>query len=219
MTTTERCIRRVLLKTTPQRGDILRWQENLLDRGKLVHRGGNVRSRISNHRFEQVRLLFQNDLQISIHRASTARKMPQTTVHLILRKSLHLLPYRIQNLCLIQQIDKQHRLQFGEYCQNHLDGYSEFLSRILFRDEWIFRLNGHVNTQSTRIWVTERPSEGNQVPVNSACIMFWCGISKEKIIGPYEVEDGAVTGESYRQLLIRKKFPHLASRCADFVFQ
>ena len=49
--------------------------------------------------------------------------------------------------------------------------------------------------------------------------MFWCGISKEKIIGLYEVEDGTVTGESYLQLLIRKVFPCLASMHSDYVFQ
>ena len=125
----------------------------------------------------------------------------------------------MQNLHFMQQIDRQNRLQFAEYCQNHPNGYSEFLSRIEFTDECIFRLNGHVNTQNARIWGTDRPSEGNQVPVYSPGIIFWCGISKEKTIGPYEVEDRTVTGESYRQLLIRKVFPRLASLRSDFVFQ
>ena len=156
---------------------------------------------------------------LSIRRASTVLQMPLTTVHRILRNCLRLFPSRMQNLHLIQQIYKKHRLNFAEYCQNHPNGYSEFLSRILFTDECIFRLNGHVNTQNVRIWGTNRPSEGNQVPVNSPGIIFWCGISKEKIIGPYEVEDGTVTGESYRQLLIRKVFPRLASLRSDFVFQ
>ena len=55
--------------------------------------------------------------------------------------------------------------------------------------------------------------------MNSPGIMFWCGISKEKLIGPYEVEDGTVTKESYRQLLIRKMFPRPASLRSDLVFQ
>ena len=110
----------------------------------------------------------------------------------------------MQNLHLMQQIDKQHRLQFGEYCQSYPYGYSEFLPIIIFTYESILLLNGHVNTQM-------RPSEGNEVPVNSPGIVFWCGISNGRIIAPYEVEDGTVTGESYLQLLIRKVFSCLAS--------
>ena len=44
-------------------------------------------------------------------------------------------------------------------------------------------------------------------------------VSKEKTIGPYEVEDGTVKGESDRRLVIRKVFPHLAPLRSDFVFQ
>ena len=219
ITTTQRWVRRVLVKTPPRREDILRWQAAFQNRGNLGHRGGNGRPRISRERIEEVRLLFQNDPRLSIRRASTALRMPQTTVHRILRRCLHLYPYRLQNIHLMRQTDRESRLQFAEYCQNHRDGYSEFLSKIVFTDECIFRLNGHVNTQNARIWGTERPTEGNQVPVHSQSVMFWCGISKEKIIGPYEIESTTVTGESYRNLLIRKVFPALTTLQNDFVFQ
>ena len=76
-----------------------------------------------------------------------------------------------------------------------------------------------MNTQNARIWGTERPTEGNQVPVNSTGIMFWCGISKDRIIGPFEIESGNVTGDTYRNLLIRKVFPRLQTQRSDFVFQ
>ena len=78
----------------------------------------------------------------------------------------------------MQQSDKQNQLKFGQYYQNHPDGYSEFLSRIVITDEIIFRLNGQVNTQNAMIWGTERSSEGNQVPMNSWGVMFWWSISK-----------------------------------------
>ena len=119
----------------------------------------------------------------------------------------------------MQQIEVQHRLQLAENCENHPIGYSKFLYRIVFTDECRLRLNGHVGTQNARIWETKRPGEGNQVPLNSPGTMTWRFISKEKIIGPYEVEDGTVTGESYRQLLIRKVFARIASLRSDFVFQ
>ena len=49
--------------------------------------------------------------------------------------------------------------------------------------------------------------------------MFWCGLSKTKVIGPYEIENATVTGESYRNLLINRVFPRLASLREDYIFQ
>ena len=219
ITITQRWVRRVLGKSPPQRNDIIRWQRNFLETGSLGHRGDNGRPQITNERIEQVRLMFQDSPSQGIREASVALDMPPTTVHRILRKCLSLFPYKIQNLHLMHASDRQARLTFAHYCQTHSEGYSEFLSRIVFSDECIFRVNGHVNTQNARIWATERPTEGNQVPVRSPGIMFWCGVSKERIIGPYEIKDGNVTGESYRNLLIRKVFPRLASLRTDFVFQ
>ena len=42
------------------------------------------------------------------------------------------------------------------------------------------------------------------------------GISKQKITGPFEIEDATVTGDTYRNLLIRKVFPRLKSSRLDF---
>ena len=49
--------------------------------------------------------------------------------------------------------------------------------------------------------------------------MFLCGISKERIIGLYEVESTTFTRESYRNLLIRIVFLHLAALQTNFAFQ
>ena len=35
--------------------------------------------------------------------------------------------------------------------QSHFDSHSDFLSNILFTNEYIFRLNGHVNSRNVRI--------------------------------------------------------------------
>ena len=195
-TRTQRWVRRVMQIDPPHRSEIARWQRNFLSRGSLRHRGGNGRPRTTGERIEEVRLMFQEDPRLSIRNASVALDMPYTTVHRVLRRCLLLHPYKMQNLHLMRDTDREHRLEFARYCQNHPLGYSEYLSKIVFTDECMFRLNGHVNTQNVRIWGTERPAEGNQVPVNSPGVMAWCSISREKVIGPYWIENGTVTGES-----------------------
>ena len=87
-----------------------------------------------------------------------------------------------------------------------------------FFDECVFRLNGSVSTQNVRIWGTERPAEGRQTFSYSPSTMLWCGISKEKDIGPYFFQDQNVNGENYRKMLIEYAFPRLASIRTDFIF-
>ena len=67
----------------------------------------------------------------------------------------------------------------------------------MFSDECIFRLNCHVNKQNVRIWGNERPSEGNQVFMQSPKVMIWCAVTREKVIGPYFFQDGNVDGAKY----------------------
>ena len=97
---------------------------------------------MSNQKVEEVRLLFQNNPRLSICRALTVLQMPRTTVHRIWRKDPHLFPYRTQNWHLMQQIDKQHRLQFHEYCQNHQYGYSEYSLELCLRKNAYFSTKG-----------------------------------------------------------------------------
>ena len=47
--------------------------------------------------------------------------------------------------------ERQSRLGFAHNCQNHPNGYSNFLSKIVFTDEWMFRLHGHLSTRNVRI--------------------------------------------------------------------
>ena len=83
----------------------------------------------------------------------------------------------------------------------------------------------HVSSQWPRkhpecenLWA-ERKTKVNQVPVNGPDIMFQCGFSNDKIIWPFQIEDGNIIGDTYRNQLIRKAFPHLQSPCSGFVFQ
>ena len=64
------------------------------------------------------------------------------------------------------------------YCQKHHDGCSNFLSKIVFTDECMFHLNGHVYAKNVRIWGTERPFEGTQVPTLSSEAIPCCVITK-----------------------------------------
>ena len=124
-------------------------------------------------------------------------------------------PYNMQNLHEITNTDKRKRVIFVRHCQNQHKGMSEYSSKIAFPHECIFRLNGSVNTQSSRIWSTELPVEGRQTFPHSLSIMVWCEFSKEKVIGPYFFQDQNLNSENYRNVLTQYAFPRLASTRAD----
>ena len=77
----------------------------------------------------------------------------------------------MKNLDGITNTDKIKRVIFVRHCQNQLEGMSEYLSRLVFSDECIFRLNGSVNTQHIIILCTERLVEVREIFSNSPGIM------------------------------------------------
>ena len=219
ITTTQRWVRRVMRKKPPSRNDILRWDQSFLERGSLAHRGGNGRPRTSQETVDKIQELFRKNPKLSLRAASASLNVPTTTLHRILHESLFLFPYKLQNLQHLHESDKTKRLEFVQHCQRRPEGYSEYLSKIVFSDECLFRISGSVNKQNVRIWGTERPTENNPVIMHSPSLMVWCAMSKERIIGPYFFENENVSGESYRNMLIHYAFPRLNNLRDDYIFQ
>ena len=113
----------------------------------ISHRGGNGRPRTSGQPVEQVRSMLQDRPQLGIREAASAIDISTATVHRNLRKCLLMYPYKLQNFHALQNSDKIERLWFTRNCQNQTERYSEYLSKIVFSDECIFRLNGSVTSK------------------------------------------------------------------------
>ena len=56
-------------------------------------------------------------------------------------------------------------------------------------EETHFHLNGHVNKQNCRIWGTQNPRIIIEQQMHPLRCTVWCGITPEKIIGPYFFEN------------------------------
>ena len=154
----------------------------------------------------------------SLRNAEAQLQIPRSTIQRILKQLLSWYPYKIQTLQALSSIDRQRRLQFAQHVLSQPCGASEYLSKIVFSDECIFRVNGYVNKQNIRIWAKERPSQVNQVPLNSPGVMVWCAISKTKIIGLYFFKSVTVNGSTYRNMLIQYAFPNFARLREDYIF-
>ena len=57
--------------------------------------------------------------------------------------------------------------------------------------QW-FHLSGYVNSQNSHIWASENPNAIHEEPPHSEKIGVWCGMSRQRIIGPI-VFDATIT--------------------------
>ena len=75
-----------------------------------------------------------------------------------------------------------------------------------------------VNEKNERIWGTEHPTESNQSFLNSASVMEWCAVTKEKVMRPCFFEDESVNGENYRNMIVHFAFTRFAPLKGDYAF-
>ena len=154
------------------------WEQYFCESGNVEHRKNEVRTRTDQVTVEKLRDMFENYPNLSILQASQTLDISAATVYRVLRPTLFLFPYKLQNYHDFPESDQKKRVEFAKHCQAHPVGCDEFLSLIVFSDECIFRLNGVVRNQNLRIWSTERPKENNRVVMNSSSLIVRRAIFK-----------------------------------------
>ena len=92
------------------------------------------------------------------------------------------------------------------------------IDKIIWSDEAIFKLNGHLNRHNCVYWNATNLHHMIEKNVNLPGLTVWCGISSVGIIGPYFF-DGCVTGKSYFEMLQHFLIPRLAHYDDDVMFQ
>jgi len=119
----------------------------------------------------------------------------QSSVNRILRKHKHK-PYKIHLVQELHGDDTDRRLEFCEWAQQHATN----IKNIIFSDEAIFYLSGHVNRHNCRYWSSSNPHWIDEISQHDPRVMVWCGIHYKKIIGPYFFTS-TVTAASYKEVL------------------
>ncbi|KAF2360319.1 Protein of unknown function DUF4817 [Trinorchestia longiramus] len=141
----------------------------------------------------------------STRKRFTQLKMSRRYLPRILKEDLKYHPYKIQLTQELQLMDYQKRLDFAQKVLQLADD-ENFITNLIMTDEAHFHLNGEVNKQNCRIWVSENPREIHEHPVHPLKVTVWCGITSSRTIGPYFFEDVdgntvTVNGNRYRQML------------------
>lgn len=103
----------------------------------------------------------------------------------------------------MQQLNEDDPDRRIEFCEKLLtmseEDYSIF-DKIIWTDEAIFKINGHVNRHNSIYWASENPRIDIERYFNVPGICVWMGISSKGIIGPFFFSS-TVTGKSYLEML------------------
>jgi hypothetical protein len=123
------------------------------------------------------------DVLLFVRRLSQQVQLSTSTCHNILKKDIHLYPYRLQ---AVQQLLEADYLVRVEYCHWFLNTMNEnSLNWSFFSDESWFYLDGYVNSQNMRWWSSEKPNFFEEVPLHPQKVGVWAAISRPLIIGPF----------------------------------
>lgn len=184
--------------------NIMRRFENQGSVGDLP-KTGRPKNVTTNENRERVRESVRENPETSTRRRSTQLGIPRSSLRNILH-GLKLFPYKVQLVQELKPADLQPRIQYALRMQELVQNDHNFLQKLIMSDEAHFHLNGFVNKQNCRFWGSENPRVIKQKQLHPIKCTVWCGITAERIMGPYFFEDydgNAVTvnGERYRTMI------------------
>lgn len=184
----------------PGKTCVKKWVEKFREKGTFKGgRGGTSRTVRTQANIKDVEDSVARSPKKSIRRRSQSLGLTRSTMHNILKRDLHLRPYRVQICHLLKTSDMKRRMQMADWFKRHPDVFKN----LWFSDEAHFSLSGHVNSHNAVHWGSHRPEEVQTMPLHSKKVTVWVAMRHGGgIIGPFFFEDDrgetvTVTQERY----------------------
>lgn len=171
----------------PSKTLISKWLSNF-QAGTLERRRGSGRKRSvrTEDNISSAKDSVLSSPKRSVRHRSQALGVSKSSLHRILKRDLHMRPYKLQLCQKLTVPDQQKRLRMAKWFEQH----SAVLDRVWFSDEAHFWLTGHVNSQNAVHWGTEKPDEVLTAPLHSEKVTVWMAMRRGGgVIGPFFFED------------------------------
>lgn len=205
----QRAFQREYRKDPPHENNIRRWFKQFEETGSVQKQKSSGRPSVSDEKVELIRQSAIRSPKKSIPRRSLELGIPKTTIHKVLHKRLKLHAYKIQLLQELKPDDGAKRFNFAVEMLNKIDENQSFLDDIIFSDEATFHINGSVNRHNSRIYGSENPHTIFEKIRDSPKVNVWCGVMKNRLIGPFFFAEKTINGIVYLDMLINYCFPQL----------
>jgi len=189
---------------------IYEWDKTLRETGSLIsHTGKHPKQHVTEETVDRVRESFSRSPCKSNRQASTELGVPDSTVHNIVHKHLHLRAYNRQLLHYIKPDDLRKRTDFAVEMLSRPEENDNYLDLVLFSDESTFHVCGKVNRHNCRIWDSENPHQVIEYERDTPKLNVWLGLHKHGVIGPFFFTESTVTGHSYLDMLENFAIPQI----------
>jgi hypothetical protein len=99
-------------------------------------------------------------------------------------KNLHLRPYKITRVQVIEEYDYGRRTHFCNWFLQAVHDGALDPKLTFFTEEAWFHLSGYINAQSNKYWSSINPKQTFEVPLHDQKIGVWCAITASQIVGP-----------------------------------
>ena len=167
----------------------------------------------------KIRDKFVRSPKTSLNRASLQLGITTSTIHSVLRNTLHFTGYKLQLRHQIKPADKPNRLKFCVNMLDKIDNDPDFSKNIIFSDEATFHTSGHVNRHNVRIWAKQNPQEVVERVRGSPKVNVWCALASDRIIGPFFFAESTIKKENYLDMLENFAMPQILEVNEAVLFQ
>lgn len=154
---------------------------------------------------------------VSLRRVASELKLSLATVWRIVRRRLHLYPYKPK---LVVPLSAAHRKNRREFCKWLLGKRRNFEDFVVWSDEKWFVLNQSPNRQNERYWAAQNPN------IEVCCriqgdrkVMCWAGLVNGRVIIHWLEGGKSVNGDSYLEMLKNVVLPQLGTDSQRCWFQ
>lgn len=189
-------------RETPYHRTFTNLHRRLRERGTLFpYNGegpGNVQHNVYNE--EEILDLFRQNSTLSTRRAALRLGVNHLTVWRVLNKA-HQHPFHLTPVQQLEPADLPRRVEFCRLLLHKEEVDPGYLASILWTDESCFTRDGVTNFHNLHEWNENNPhSKRTSSFQRRFSVNVWCGIIKNKLIGPVFLPP-RLNGENYLQFL------------------
>jgi hypothetical protein len=144
----------------------------------------------------------------SLRTCASETSLSLTMTQEVARHKLKLFPYRLLEKHALSEYNKIFRT---EACRRLLELPLNEMD-VVYTDEAVFQMDGHVNRWNARVWDYQRPD--NFYAETWQCskkVLVWAGMSRTQLYGPYFFPC-SVTGDMYRAIISEMFVPDALTR-------
>ena len=107
----------------------------------------------------------------------------------------------MQLLQALKPENKPRRKEFAVTIAGQVKYRPRFLKRVCFSDKSTFHVSGLLNRHNLRIWNLENPHDTCELERDFPKLNVWCGIMRDKIVGPFFFAEKSITAQIYIDVL------------------